>query len=99
MKDVDLDRLLRVAASMNEDAPEMPYAFDTRVVALWHAAGSWEPNGITCLVRRVAVVAAVILIASAAGAYRELIRSDVSSEPFTNEFAIADSVIADEVSP
>lgn len=97
--DGSLDRLLRAAASMNEAAPEMPYGFDTRVVALWHAHGEREPNGIARLIRHVAVLAAVILIASAAGAYREVIRIDVSSEPFANEFAIADSAIADEVSP
>ncbi|HET9418362.1 MAG TPA: hypothetical protein VFO30_03400 [Chthoniobacterales bacterium] len=94
-----LDRLLRAAASTNEDAPEMPYGFDTRVVALWQAHGEREPNGIARLIRHVAVFAAVILIASAAGVYREVIRSDVSSEPFANQFAIADSAIADEVSP
>lgn len=97
--DAGLDRLLRAAAFTNEDGPEMPYGFDTRVVALWQAHGEREPNGIARLVRHVAVLAAVILIASAAGAYREVLRSDVSSEPLANEFAIADSAIADEVSP
>jgi len=99
MRDVDLDRLLRAAAPMSEDAPEIPYAFDTRVVALWRAHGHGEPNGIARLVQRVAVLAAVILIASAAGAYQEVIRSDMSSEPLANDFLIADSAIADEVSP
>jgi hypothetical protein len=97
--DDHLDRLLRAAAPMTEGTPEMPYGFDTRVVALWRTRGEREPNGIARLVRRVAAVAAVILIASGAGAYRELIRSDVSSEPLRNEFAIADSAIADEVWP
>jgi len=96
----DLDRLLRAAPPpRNEDAAEMPYGFDTRVIALWHARGERELNGVARLIRRVAVFAAVILIASAAGAYQELIRSEMSSEPLTNEFAIADSAIADEVSP
>jgi hypothetical protein len=94
-----LDRLLRAAALVNERVPEMPYGFDTRVVALWRAQRDTEPNGIMRLVRRVAVLAAVILLASAAGTYREMIRSDRSSEPLRNEFAIADSAIADEVSP
>jgi hypothetical protein len=97
--DIDLDRLLRAAAPVNEGAPEMPYGFDTRVVAAWRAQDMGEPNGIAHLLRRVAVLAAVVLIASAAGVYRELIRSDISTESLANEFAIADSAIADEVSP
>ena len=97
--DADLDRLLRAAAPISQDAPEMPYGFDTRVLALWRAQGTGEPNGITRLLRRVAVLAAVVLIASAGGVYRELVRSDISTESLANEFAIADSAIADEVSP
>jgi hypothetical protein len=95
----DLDRLLRAAAPVSESAPEMRYGFDTRVVTLWRMPGNGEPNGIARLIRSVAVVAAMILIASTAGAYQELIRSKLSSEPLSNEFAIADSAIADEVSP
>src|SRR5207253_1791985 len=35
MKDVDLDRLLRSASHLKDDAPvEMPFGFDTRVIAL-----------------------------------------------------------------
>jgi hypothetical protein len=98
VKPADLDRLLRAAAPADEDAPEMPYGFDTRVVALWRAQGNREPNGIVQLVRRVAVLASIILIGSAAGAYREIVRSDLSSEPLSNEYAIADSAIANEVS-
>ncbi|HYY13928.1 MAG TPA: hypothetical protein VE758_05795 [Chthoniobacterales bacterium] len=97
--DRSLDRLLRAAVPVSDGAPEMPYGFDTRVVALWRAQGNGEPNGITRLIRSVAVIAAVVLITSAAGAYQELVRSELSSEPLTNEFAIADSAIADEVSP
>lgn len=95
--DSDLDRLLRAAAAVSESTPEMPYGFDTRVVALWHVQGNLEPNGIVHLIRRVAVIAIVVLIASAAGAYREIVRSDISSEPLSNEYAIADSAIANEV--
>jgi hypothetical protein len=94
-----LDRLFRAAARVNAGTPEMPYGFDTRVIALWRARGSGEPNGIAHLLRRVAVLAAVVLIASAGGVYRELMRSDISTESLANEFAIADSAIADEVSP
>ena len=41
MKDVDLDRLLRAAAQTKEDAPaEMPFGFDTRVIALSRKNGN-----------------------------------------------------------
>ena len=43
MKDQKIDRLLRSAAQAREEAPaEMPFGFDTRVVALWPAAAGRE---------------------------------------------------------
>ncbi|MBO0694658.1 MAG: hypothetical protein J2P56_01010, partial [Verrucomicrobia bacterium] len=49
-----LDRLLRSAAEPGDEAPvEMPFGFDTRVVALWRAMGV-KPNGVAALLRRVA---------------------------------------------
>ena len=38
MKNEQIDRLLRSAAQADEEVPaEMPFGFDTRVVALWIA--------------------------------------------------------------
>lgn len=101
MSDVDpiIDRLLRSAAEAPADPPiEMPFGFDTRIVALRKAAHS-DVTGLTQLLRRVALVAGVILIAAGAGIYTETSRTSESSEPFANEFAIADSAIQSEFSP
>ena len=52
MKDHEIDRLLRSAAQSGDEAPaEMPFGFDTRVVALWRALAV-KPNGIASLLRQ-----------------------------------------------
>jgi hypothetical protein len=97
MKDVDLDRLLRVAAKAKDDAPiEAPFGFDTRVVALWRANGNGASRALTRLIRGVALVAAVVMVATTIGAYREMKQSRDVGESFANEFAIADSAIQEE---
>ena len=91
----DLDRLLRAAARAKDDAPaEMPFGFDTRVVALSRRNGNGAAFG--ALVRRVAFVAAAVIVFASAGAYLEF---DPNSDAILtgNEFAIADSAIQDEV--
>ena len=99
MNEHDLDRLLRTASSRKEDgAPEMPFGFDTRVVALWRT----QPNGALALarfLRRVALGAVAVIIAGAASAYFESERDRDNNEPFRNEFAIADSAIQEEIGP
>lgn len=98
--DPQIDRLLRSAALSEEEAPmEAPFGFDTRVVALWRGLEKTEFVGLAQLVRRVALVAAVITIITAACAYREANQTRESSEPFANEFMIADSAIQSEFSP
>lgn len=91
----DLDRLLRAAAQAKDDAPvEMPLGFDTRVIAL-----SRNGNGaaFSALLRRVALVAAAVIILATGGAWLEFNRNDDASLASGNEFAIADSAIQDEV--
>ena len=96
MKDKKLDRLLHAAARAGEEAPAMmPFGFDTRVVALWRAAAS-RPNGVTSLVRRVALLSAAVIVVSTVAVVREANQSREINESFTNEFAIADSAIQDE---
>jgi hypothetical protein len=96
MKDEKIDRLLRSAAQMREETvPAMPFGFDTRVVALWRAA-ALRPNGITSLVRRVALLSAAVIAISTIAVLREANQSREIDESFTNEFAIADSAIQDE---
>jgi hypothetical protein len=98
MKDHEIDRLLRSAAQTDAEAPaKMPFGFDTRVVALWHAMAA-KPNGIAALLRRVALLSAVVIAISTLAAVREIKQSQDQSNDFTNEFAIADTAIQDEFS-
>jgi hypothetical protein len=98
MKDHQIDRLLRSAAQASGEAPaEMPFGFDTRVVALWRASGT-KPNGVASLLRRVALLSAAVIAISTLAALREIKQSREQYTDFTNEFAIADTAIQDEFS-
>ena len=97
MKNDNIDRLLRSAALTGEEAPAaMPFGFDTRVVARWRAT-SPRGNGIMQLLRGVALVSAAVIVVSTIGAVREANQSREIRESLTNEFAIADSAIQDEL--
>jgi hypothetical protein len=96
MKNDKIDRLLRSAAQTGEEAPaEMPFGFDTRVVALWRA-GLPNGNGMLRLLRRVAVLSAAVIVLSTIAAVREANQSREIRESLANEFAITDSAIQDE---
>jgi hypothetical protein len=96
MKNENIDRLLRSAARVDEEVPaEMPFGFDTRVVALWRA-GTPRMNGVIRLLRRVAVLSIAVIVISTVAAVREANQSREIRESFANEFAIADSAIQDE---
>lgn len=91
-----LDRLFRSAARTKEEpSVEMPFGFDTRVIALSRTNGNG--SSIARLVRRVALVATAVILLATAGAYFEFGRDSDTVFNSGNEFAIADSVIQDEV--
>src|SRR3954468_7463514 len=91
--DQDLDRLLRSAAEASDETPaQPPFGFETRVVALWRAAGA-KKNGLSGLLRGVVFSSAVIIVLAAAGTVREYQRNVDSSDASANEYAIADSAI------
>ena len=96
--DLKIDRLLRSAAAMREDVPAaMPFGFDTRMVALWHANQEATSIGLARLVRRVTLLSAAVIGISTLAVVREARQTrEKVGEPFTNEFAIADSAIQDE---
>jgi hypothetical protein len=97
MKDYDVERLLRAGAQVTDDSPvEMPFGFDTRVVALWQSKANRVLPGLARLVRRVTLIATAVLVLAAAGAYFEINQNQDRFEPSTNEYAIADSAIQDE---
>lgn len=98
MKDIDVDRLLCSAARVKDEKPaEMPFGFDTRVVALSRKNG----NGVVFgrLLRRVAFAAVAVIVLASAGAYFEFDRSTGTLADAANDYAIADSIIQDEVAP
>ncbi len=98
MRDTDLDRLLRAAAAVKEDAPaEMPFGFDTRVIALSRKNGNGAAFG--RLLRRIAFAAVAVIVLASGGAYLEFDRSSDVISDAANEYAIADSIIQDEVAP
>jgi len=92
----DVDRLLRSAARVKDDAPaEMPFGFDTRVIALSRKNGNGAMFG--RLLRRIALLATAVIVFASAGAYLEFAQSGDATETLGNEFAIADSAIQDEM--
>lgn len=96
MREPDLDRLFRSAASVpNELSDEMPFGFDTRVLANWRAVRS---NGgdvwrFARVLRRLAMSAVVVAICAGSGAWWQFRQNDELDSPTTNAYAIADSVI------
>jgi hypothetical protein len=96
MNNDKIDRLLESAAKMGEEHPaEMPFGFDTRVVALWRAALP-TGDGVMQLLRRVAVLSAAVIVVSTVAAIREANQSREIRGSLTNEFAITDSAMQDE---
>jgi hypothetical protein len=100
MNDADsrLQRLLKTAAQADmEDPISAPFGFDTRVVALWRSGNSnAAANGIVRLVRRVAVLATLVIVVSGAASLHEFSATRDIAEPGANEYAIADSAIQTE---
>ena len=95
--DPDLDRLLRAAAKHEPAPAEMPFGFDTRIVALAREQrrGS-ETNGgreFTRFLRRVALLSIFITAFASSAAYWQLSETEAAAEPLSNAYAIADNAI------
>ena len=94
----DLDRLLHAAAKSKDETPaEMPFGFDTRVIALSRQTKNGNGAALAVLLRRITLLAAVLIVLGIGGAYFEFDRSGDDLFASGNEFAIADSAIQDEV--
>ena len=100
MKTPALDRLFRSAAAVEPPAPEVPYGFETRVVALWRAGNGRanEAAELTRFLRGIGAVALAVLTLASAGAYQQFSENEARTTPQTNEYAIADSAIQTEFS-
>ena len=102
MKDSDpqLDRLLRAAAVGGGASPdEMPFGFDTRVLAGWRTDQRSDLLDLGRLFRRVILISLGVIALASAGLYHELSRSDTFGESLGDEYAIADSAISSAVEP
>ena len=94
--DKNLERLLKAAGRVeSEEDTTVPFGFDTRVVALWRE-GHFPRNGVNALLGRVALLSALVLVASTFAVVRELQQNKEVGDSVTNEFAIADSAIQSE---
>ena len=92
----NLDRLLRSAAQTpGEPAPQAPFGFDTRVLALARAGHGSRADvaDLTRFLRRTGVIAFAVLALASVAAYRQFAEDALFSAPQTNEYAIADSAI------
>lgn len=101
-RDTSLDRLLRSAASApSEPVSEIPFGFETRVVAL-ASEGNGRTNEVAELsvfLRRTGAVALIVLILTGTGVYRQMKDNEAQIAPQTNEYAIADTAIQTEFQP
>lgn len=96
-----LDRLLRAAAKVPDEAPPgLPFGFDTRVLALARSGsdGANDIVDLTRFLRRAGVIAFVVLVAAGSAAYQQFRDDSALTFPQTNEYAIADSAIQTEFS-
>jgi hypothetical protein len=87
-RDEMLKRLFRAAAA-NDIEPEMPFGFDSRVLAQAHERGQNGSAVIALLARRAALLAMAIIVIAAAGVYQ---LSD-STNDLQSEYAMADNAI------
>jgi hypothetical protein len=87
-------RCLKAAASKASPAslPEMPYGFETRVLAVWRNQRQVDESGFSIL--KPAAVCAIIFVVLSFAAHQRLAVSDPP-----NEWAIADSVIRLSMNP
>lgn len=93
--DRQLDRLLSAAAKARRDQPnEMPFAFDTRVLAGWRAVVKSDLVDVRRLLSRVVLLSLAVIALAAAGVYNEL---EQSEDPFLDQYTIADSAISNAV--
>ena len=89
-RDEILQRLFRAAAEP-EIAPEMPFGFDTRVLAIARQFVPGTSAVIALFARRAVAISLAIIALASAGVYG-VARSERNAE-LTNEYGIVDSAI------
>ena len=90
MKDRDemLNRLFRAAVTHETD-PEMPFGFDSRVLALALEKGQNGSAVIALLARRAALLAIAVIVIAGAGVYQ----LSSSTNDLQSDYAMADNAI------
>lgn len=100
MKDSDLQRLLRAAAeTVSDQSNEMPFGFETRILADWRAGLTRDFVDVGRLLRRVVLLSLAVIALASAGIYHELRQSDDPDESNDDEYAIVDSAIGSALEP
>ena len=98
-RESELQRLLR-AARGESSASEMPYGFDTRVVALARATQR-EPRreapAVARFLTRIAAAAVIVAVFASAATYWQLEENDELAEPLTNAYAMVDTALNSEL--
>ncbi|HEX4666737.1 MAG TPA: hypothetical protein VH207_09055 [Chthoniobacterales bacterium] len=99
--DLQLERLLRAAAEATSERPnEMPFGFDSRVLARWRAGGKPDLVDLGRLLRRVVYLSLAVLLLAGAGVYHELSLPEAGTDSLGgDEYAIADSAISSLFEP
>ncbi len=88
-----IDRLLRSAAHAGaEPLPQMPFGFDTRVLAELRSNPVDGTKSLAMFAQRVAFAALGLIALAVAATYQQLNSADITGE-FENAYAIADSAM------
>lgn len=89
-----LDRLLCAAAGTSDEPAEMPFGFDSRVLAHLRSESTGDFIEVRRLLRRVVLLSLTVIAVALAGTYQELqAESDDTSGISLDQYAIADSAI------
>ncbi len=97
-RDTHLVRLLKWAAAAPDQTPvEAPFGFDTRIVARWREMKGNNNGDLVRFVRRVALAAIAITVLGGLATYRQVAEDDEIGEPLTNDYALVDSAIQNQL--
>ena len=93
-RNIHLTRLLKLAAAAKEEADvNVPFGFETRVIAGWREVKLSGNGDLARFIRHVALTAIAITILAGVATYRQVNEDDEISEPLTNDYALVDSAI------
>ena len=96
--DQQLERLLRAAAEATSNRPnEMPFGFDTRVLAGCRPGARLDALDLGRMLRRVVYLSLAVLVLASAGVWHEVAQADGDS--LGDEYSIADSAISSAFEP